>query len=95
MLGPSMVHFPRLETGWEGQEGAGAPTTAMPRLGHGESGEALKQGLWSSCVYQVVIQAWCCGGPQGWRSKQARHGPMELGGLCVCQHLSHHVGLSA
>ena len=32
-------------SGWEGQEGAGAPTTAMPRLGHGESGEALKQGL--------------------------------------------------
>lgn len=42
--------------------------------------QALKQGLWSSCVYQVVIQAWCCGGPQGWRSKQVRHGPMELGG---------------
>lgn len=43
MPGPSVVHFPRLETGWEWQEGAGAPTATMPRLGRGESGEALKQ----------------------------------------------------
>ena len=42
MPGPSVVHFPRLETGWEWQEGTGAPTATMPRLGRGESGEALK-----------------------------------------------------
>ena len=37
MPGPSVVHFPRLETGWEWQEGAGAPTAIMPRLGRGGS----------------------------------------------------------
>lgn len=67
----------------------------LPRPGWAMgSQEALKQGLWSSCVYQVVIQAWCCGGPQGWRSKQARHGPMGLGALCLPTSFTSAVGLS-
>ena len=79
MLGPSVVHFPRLETGWEEQEVP--PLQPCPGWATWSQERPWSRVCGLFCdVYQVLTRAWHCGRPRGWRGKRARHGHVELRG---------------